>query len=71
MDRLKQEAQQLSIDIQKVEALLKQADPDGYHKQGTRAAALAREKGLRLFNKDKEERAVLENQRKLKLVRGT
>lgn len=65
VDRLKQEAQQIEAEIKKIEGLLRQADPDGYYKNGTKAAAAAREKGLRLFYKDKEEKAIFEKQKKL------
>ena len=52
-----------------LELLLKQVDPDGYYNEGTHAARLAREKGLRLYNQDKERQAALEKQRRQEVVR--
>ena len=40
--------------------MLAQADPDGYFKEGTRASRMAKEKGIRLYNQDKDRTIALE-----------
>lgn len=54
-------------EIGKLDLLLKQVDPDGFFKEGTRAADVAKQKGLRLYNKAKDDEA-LTKQRKLEQV---
>lgn len=43
--------------------LLRQVDPDGYFKEGTHAAMAAKQKGLRLFNKAREEEVLAKKQK--------
>jgi len=59
----------LDAEVRKLEELLKHADPDGYFRQGTHAARVAKEKGLRLFNKDRE-KAALEKKKWHEVVRA-
>lgn len=67
-EQLRQEITNVQAEIGKLEGLLKQADPDGYYKEGTHAANVAKQKGMRLFNKDKQEEA-LRRRRKQEAVR--
>ena len=69
VERIRKDIADLDAEVTKKERLLKLADPDGYFKAGTRAAAAACEKGLRLHSMDKERNAALEKQRRQKLVR--
>ena len=57
-ERLEIELANLRSEISQLEYLLRHADPDGYFREGTRAAATARQKGLRLYNKAKDEEAM-------------
>ena len=66
---MRHEISGLQAKIGKLEGLLKQADPDGYYKEGTHAANVAKQKGLRLYNKDKAEEA-LRKRRKQEAVRS-
>lgn len=67
-EHLRNELASLQAEIRKLEGLLKHADPDGYYKEGTHAANVAKQKGLRLYNKDKEEEA-LRKRKKQEAVR--
>ena len=67
-EHLRNELASLQTEIRKLEGLLKHADPDGYYKEGTHAANVAKQKGLRLYNKDKEEEA-LRKRKKQEAVR--
>lgn len=66
---LRKEVADLDAEVRKLEELLKHADPDGYFRQGTHAARVAKEKGLRLFNKDRE-KAALEKKKRQEVVRA-
>ena len=67
-EQLRHEVSGLQAEIGKLDGLLKQADPDGYYKEGTHAASVAKQKGLRLYNKDKAEEAA-RKRRKQEAVR--
>lgn len=68
IDKLQKDLAEITGEIENLEALLKQADPDGYYREGTHAAKVAREKGLRLFNQDKERKAALEKKKRQEAV---
>jgi hypothetical protein len=66
---LRKEVAEVDAEVRKLEDLLKHADPDGYYREGTHAARVAKEKGLRLFNKDREEKSALEKKKRQEAVR--
>ena len=68
VDKLRRSIADLDAEVAGLEKLLKQADPDNYYKEGTHAARVAREKGLRLYNQDKERQAVLEKRKRQQAV---
>ena len=68
VDRLRRSIADLDAEVAGLEKLLKQADPDNYYKEGTHAARVAREKGLRLYNQDKEKQAALEKRKRQQAV---
>lgn len=68
VDKLRRSIADLDAEVAGLEKLLKQADPDNYYKAGTHAARVAREKGLRLYNQDKEKQAVLEKRKRQQAV---
>lgn len=64
VDSLRQEIAGVQAEVDKLERLLKAADPDGFYREGTHAARVAREKGLRLFYQDRERQAALERKKR-------
>ena len=66
---MKKQLAEIQAEIHKLEDLLAQADPDGYFKEGTRAARLAKEKGIRLHNQDKDRKIALEKKKRQEAVK--
>ena len=60
VEKLKKQLTDLQNEIQNLDMMLAQADPDGYFKEGTRASRMAKEKGIRLYNQDKDRTIALE-----------
>ena len=54
VDKLRAELRGLEAKITEAETLLRFADPDGYYRTGTRAAAEARSRGLRQHALDRQ-----------------
>ena len=60
----------LETEIKSLEILLAKADPDGYFKEGTHAARVAKERGIRLYNQDKHLKSALEKKKRQDAVRS-
>lgn len=66
--RLKKQIASLDNEVKNLEVLLAQADPDGYYKEGTRAARLAKERGIQLFKQDRDLKSALEKRKRQEAV---
>lgn len=69
VDRLRKQLSNLETEIKSLEILLAKADPDGYFKEGTHAARVAKERGIRLYNQDKHLKSALEKKKRQDAVR--
>jgi hypothetical protein len=68
---LRREAAELQVKIAEAERLLRLADPDGYYREGTRAAEAAKARGVKALAVERARAAAAEKQRRERLVRGS
>ena len=66
---LRREVQALDAKIGEAERLLRLADPDGYYREGTRAAQVAKSKSAKAAAIEKARPEAAERQRRERLVR--
>ena len=66
---LRREVAQIDKQVADAERLLKLADPDGYYREGTRAAEAAKAKGIKAMEVEKKRREAEERQSRERLVR--
>ncbi len=69
MGTLRKELEEVDRQVAEAERLLRLADPDGYFREGTRAAQAARAKGIKALAVEKQRREAEERQRRERLVR--
>ncbi len=70
MGVLRREVEQIDKQVSEAERLLRLADPDGYYREGTRAAEAAKAKGIKAMEVEKKRREAEERQRRERLVRA-
>lgn len=66
---LRREMAVIDKQVAEAERLLRLADPDGYYREGTRAAEAAKAKGIKAMEVEKQRREAEERQRRECLVR--
>ncbi|CAL8465521.1 g5057 [Coccomyxa elongata] len=65
---LRREVEQIDKQVSEAERLLRLADPDGYYREGTRAAEAAKAKGIKAMEVEKKRREAEERQRRERLA---
>ena len=65
---LRKEVEQIDKQVAEAQRLLRLADPDGYFREGTRAAEAAKAKGIKAMEVEKKRREAEERQRRERLV---
>lgn len=68
MGTLRKDIEKIDREVAEAERLLRLADPDGYYREGTRAAEAAKAKGLKAMEAEKKRREAAERQRRERLV---
>lgn len=67
---LQREVEQIDRQVTEAERLLRLADPDGYYREGTRAAEVAKAKGIKAMEVEKKRREAEDRQRRERLVQA-
>lgn len=65
---MRRELEEIDRQVAEAERLLRLADPDGYFREGTRAAEAAKTKGIKALQVEKQRREAEERQRRERLV---